>query len=143
MLMTILNPFITKGYVSPHYFCDRAEETGKLISTVLNGNNVVLMSPRRMGKTGLICHCFQQPELYERTYTFLVDVYATRDLNELVYQLGKSVLGGLKSKGRRVWESFLNALSSLRPSITFDINGNPEWSIGLGDIKNLLSANEI
>ena len=134
--MTILNPFITKGYVSPHYFCDRAEETGKLISTVLNGNNVVLMSPRRMGKTGLICHCFQQPELYERTYTFLVDVYATRDLNELVYQLGKSVLGGLKSKGRRVWESFLNALSSLRPSITFDINGNPEWSIGLGDIKN-------
>ena len=56
MLMTILNPFITKGYVSPHYFCDRAEETGKLISTVLNGNNVVLMSPRRMGKTGLICH---------------------------------------------------------------------------------------
>ena len=93
------------------------------------------MSPRRMGKTWLIRHCFQQDELREQAYTFLVDIYATNNLSELVFQLGQTVLGVLKSRGRRVWETFLNAISSLRPSITFDINGNPEWSIGLGDIK--------
>ena len=25
--MTVVNPFITQGYLSPHYFCDRIEET--------------------------------------------------------------------------------------------------------------------
>lgn len=132
----MINPFITKGYISSQYFCDRKEETKNLLSMIHNGNNIVLMSPRRMGKTGLIRHCFQQDELREQAYTFLVDIYATNNLSELVFQLGQTVLGVLKSRGRRVWESFLNAISSLRPSIAFDINGNPEWSIGLGDIKN-------
>ena len=25
--MTVVNPFITQGYLSPHYFCDRVEIT--------------------------------------------------------------------------------------------------------------------
>lgn len=109
-----------------------------------NGNDVVLMSPRRMGKTGLIHHCFQQSALSEKTYTFLVDVYATKDFHEFVFQLGKAVLGALKPRGRRVWESFLNILTTIRPSITFDMNGNPEWSMGLGDIKSpMVTLDEI
>ena len=28
--MNITNPFVTSGYVSPHYFCDRVEETSLL-----------------------------------------------------------------------------------------------------------------
>lgn len=138
--MPVMNPFITRGYVSPHYFCDRENETENLISLLKNGNNVVLMSPRRMGKTGLIRHCFQQLALKEQTNTFLVDIYATKNLHEFVFQLGKAVLGELKPRGRRVWETFVNALSSLRSGITFDINGNPEWSIGLGDIKSPMAT---
>ena len=44
--MAVSNPFITQGYVSPHYFCDREEETKYLTSLVTNGNNVALISPR-------------------------------------------------------------------------------------------------
>ena len=43
------NPFLLSGYVSPEYFCDRVEETQKLISALRNGRNVTLISPRRMG----------------------------------------------------------------------------------------------
>ena len=57
------NPFVTKGYAGPEYFCDRVEETKRLTSLLVNGNHVALMSPRRMGKTGLIRHCFAQQEL--------------------------------------------------------------------------------
>jgi len=29
-----INPFVTVGYVSPEYFCDREKETARLISTI-------------------------------------------------------------------------------------------------------------
>ena len=133
--MSIVNPFITQGYAGSHYFCDRVEETQYLTNLIVNGNNVALISPRRLGKTGLIHRCFQQDAIKENYYTFIVDIYATKSLQELVYELGKSILGTLKPKGRVVWERFLNVLGSLRNSISFDINGMPEWGIGIGDIK--------
>lgn len=133
--MVIVNPFITQGYVSPHYFCDRVEETQYLTRLLVNGNNVALISPRRLGKTGLIHHCFGQETIMENYYTFLVDIYATKNLQELVYNMGRSILGVLKTKGRHAWERFLNILGSLRSSISFDINGLPEWGLGIGDIK--------
>jgi hypothetical protein len=34
-----------------------------------------------------------------------------------------------------VWERFVNTLGSLRGSISFDINGLPEWGLGVGDVK--------
>ena len=54
----VTNPFITGGYVSPEYFCDREKESTELLKHIENGNNITLISPRRMGKTGLIEHCF-------------------------------------------------------------------------------------
>lgn len=133
--MTVPNPFITSGYLSPHYFCDRMEETKLLTSIVTNGNNVALISPRRLGKTGLIYHCFNQETIKDKYITFVVDIYATKNLQEFVYELGKAVLGTLQSKGRKAWELFLNTLASLRSSISFNINGNPEWGLSVGDIK--------
>lgn len=133
--MTITNPFVTQGYLSPHYFCDRAEETNYLTNLIVNGNNVALISPRRLGKTGLIHHCFEQQSIKDDYYTFIVDIYATKNLQELVFYLGKSILGALKPKGRKVWERFVNTLGSLRGSISFDINGLPEWGLGVGDVK--------
>ena len=73
----IENPFLTYGYESAEYFCDRREETRQLTSLLTNGNHVALISPLRMGKTGLLHHCFSQPEIQERYYTFLIDIYAT------------------------------------------------------------------
>jgi len=48
------NPFVYEGYESPEYFCDRTEETEKVISHLQNGRNLTLVSPRKIGKTGLI-----------------------------------------------------------------------------------------
>ena len=59
----IENPFITYGYESAEYFCDRKAETRELITMLTNGNHTALISPRRMGKTGLIHHCFAQKEI--------------------------------------------------------------------------------
>ncbi|MDR0893962.1 MAG: ATPase [Prevotellaceae bacterium] len=130
----VINPFTTSGYISAEYFCDRRAETDNLLRQVLNGNNVAMISTRRMGKTGLIEHCFHAPELSERYHLFLIDIYSTKTLRDFVYRLGKSILEVLKPKGRRAWEIFFSSLTSLRTSFSFDSLGTPSWSIELGDI---------
>lgn len=133
--MAKINPFITSGYVSAEYFCDRVTETAMLTRYITNGNNVALISPRRLGKTGLIEHCFHQKEIATEYYTFLIDIYATKNLQEFVFELGKGILNTLKPRGRKAWELFLDSLSSLRTSISFDFSGNPGWNLEMGDIK--------
>ena len=126
------NPFVTNGYAGPEYFCDRVEETALLTRFLTNGNNIALMSPRRLGKTDLIKHCFQQESIRDNYYCFLIDIYATNSFRDFVNIFGKSILEALKPQGRRVWEGFVNALLSVRSEISLDINGNPVWGLGVG-----------
>ena len=130
------NPFVTKGYAGAEYFCDRVQETKQLVELTTNGNNMALISPRRVGKTDLILHCFQQPEIRDKYYTFHIDIYATTSLREFVNVFGRAILDGLKPKGKVVWERFLDVLRSLRSEITYDVNNFPTWSLGLGDIEH-------
>lgn len=130
------NPFVTKGYAGADYFCDRVQETKQLVELTTNGNNMALISPRRVGKTDLILHCFQQPEIRDKYYTFHIDIYATTSLREFVNVFGRAILDGLKPRGKVVWEGFLDVLRSLRSEITYDVNNFPTWSLGLGDIEH-------
>lgn len=134
-MRNICNPFITSGYAGEAYFCDRVKDTEILTRYLQNDNNVVLTSRRRLGKSGLIEHCFSQPDIQSNYITIHVDIYATKNLSDFVYTLGQSVLRAVRSRGRQLWESFVSILSSLKASITFDINGQPEWGLGVGDVK--------
>lgn len=129
-------PFVTNGYAGTEYFCDREEETATLRSLLANENNVALISPRRLGKTELIHHVFDCREFESSYHCFLVDVYLTRSLSDFVNILGKTVLDELKPKGRAVWERFVSAITSIRSEISFDMNGIPAWSVGLGELRN-------
>jgi AAA+ ATPase superfamily predicted ATPase len=131
------NPFLMSGYISAEYFCDRKDDTAKLVKMLTNGNNVVLVSPRRMGKTGLIEHCFHHKEISKKYYTFFVDIYATTSLQEFVYKLGKEIFEQLKPKGKKFIEHFFSIISSLRPAFKLDeVTGSPVFDIGIGEIRS-------
>ncbi len=132
----MVNPFVTKGYAGPEYFCDRQKETKDLVQLLTNENNMALISPRRLGKTDLIHHCFSQPDIMGKYYTFIIDIYATSSLADFVDVLGQAIFEELKPLGRKVWERFYNCLHSVQQQISFDINGNPVWGIGLGAYVN-------
>ena len=134
--MAMRNPFITNGYAGPEYFCDRVEETQHIMELLTNENNMALISPRRIGKTELIHHCFAQPEIQAEYYTFIIDIYSTNSVCDLVNMFGKAIIDTLRPKGKTVWEKFLMVLSSLRSEISFDINGLPVWGVGIGNLVN-------
>ena len=130
------NPFVTNGYVGPDYFCDRVQETADITDLLVNGNNLALISPRRYGKTDLLRHCFAQEKIKSNYYTFIVDIYATKSLADMVNKLGKSILEELKPKGKRSWTAFLNVLSSVKAGVEYDAMGQPSWNLSLGQIQN-------
>lgn len=132
----MINPFVTNGYAGADYFCDRVQETKDITAWLLNGNNIALISSRRYGKTDLIRHCFEQEEIKERYYTFIIDIYSTKSLSEMVNKMGRTILEVLKPKGKCHWESFLNIMHSLKTGITYDAMGQPSWNVSVGDIAN-------
>ncbi|MDO4511550.1 MAG: ATP-binding protein [Bacteroidales bacterium] len=128
--ITPTNPFLLSGYVSAAYFCDRIDETGKLISALQNGRNVTLISPRRMGKTGLLRHAFSEIIRQKAGNCYYVDLYQTTDLASLVKKLGEAVLGTLDTTETKMLKQISKFFSSLRPVVSFDaISGEPNLMI--------------
>lgn len=140
------NPFIiTADYYGPEYFCDRQAETEALESNIANGRNTVLISSRRMGKSGLIAHVFNRAFVKSNFKAFSIDLYPTSSLAELILLLAKEITGPLKSKGQSLLESFLGIVKSLRPGFKLDpVTGQFVFDLSLGEIvKPVDSLKEI
>ncbi len=129
------NPFVVTGRIEPEYFCDRVSESARLVKSVTNGNNMVIISPRRMGKTGLIQFCYDKPEIADNYYTFFLDILHTSSLREFTYTLGKSVFDALLPRSTKMVTLFTQTLRSLSGKFGFNpVTGLPEFGVELGDI---------
>lgn len=128
------NPFIISGYEGPEYFCDRVVETQRLCNEIANGNNVAMIATRRMGKSGLIRHCFSQTEITENYYTFFIDIYDTKNLNDFVIKLSREILERLKPYGLKVLKHFWDCMHSLQAGISFSPSGDASFNVQVGDI---------
>lgn len=130
-----INPFIVTGKIAPEYFCDRVPESARLVKSLTNGNNMAVISPRRMGKTGLIQFCYDTPEIKEHYYTFIIDILHTSSLREFTYVLGKEIYEALQSRSKKMALSFVQTLKSINGKFGFDPMTNmPAFSVELGDI---------
>ena len=131
------NPFYITGIIPEAYFCDREKETSWMVRTLENKAHILLTSPRRMGKTQLIRHVFEQPSIKDNYYTFYTDIYPTTSLNELVLFLSKEIYSVLVPKGKAVLDKFLAGLHSLAGSFGYDpVSNTPTFNIKLGDIHS-------
>ncbi len=140
----MLNPFITSGYVGPEYFCDRKLETEKLISALENGRNVSLISPRRMGKTGLILHTFHNIGVTRDVPCIYIDIFATQNLHDFTVLLAKKILGELDTTVDAVQKKIFGFFRSIRPIISLDpLNNLPTISVELQDSQTEAGLDEV
>lgn len=131
-----INPFIVTGRIEPEYFCDRVEESARLVRSLTNGNNMVIISPRRMGKTGLIRFCYDKPEIRDEYYTFFIDILHTSSLREFTYLLGREIYEMLLPRSRKMATLFLRTIKSISGKFGFDpLTGLPTFNVELGDIE--------
>lgn len=127
------NPFIYEGYEGPEYFCDRAEETEELISNLRNGRNTTLVSPRKIGKTGLISHAFNRIKQQDKDAVCIyIDIFHTQNQYDFVQTLGKAIVEERLLDTRTPMVKVLNYFSHWRPTISPDpVTGNPTVSVAI------------
>lgn len=132
------NPFVvTERYVGPEYFCDRETETAELLSNIVNGRNTVLISLRRMGKSGLVSHLYNKEEIRRGYECFFLDIYDTTSIDDFVLLFSKEVVSRLQSQGMKFIEKFISIVNSMRVSLGSDpVTGQPSIEVSLQEIKN-------
>ena len=135
--MTVnINPFIVTGKIPAPYFCDRVEEAKVLSRALLNQMNVVITSPRRMGKTSLVDFVFDKEDVQRDYFTISVDILHTTCFKEFIYALGTAVYEKVASKSDKMRRLFIMTLRSLSASFGYDpIQNTPTFDVKLGDIN--------
>lgn len=125
------NPFLLYGYEGPEYFCDRKEETEEMVSSLRNGCNITLMSPRRYGKTGLIRHMFHKiKEQDPDAACFYIDIYATNSLYDFVQTFAKAVVGKLDTPLQKAENIITKIFKSSQITMSTDfMTGLPQLSL--------------
>lgn len=107
------NPFFIGISIPDKYFCDRKKETEDMIKRIQNGYNIVLKSPRRIGKSSLIKHVFCQPEITDQYNTLYVDIYGTKCAADFIKEFQNGFLNApfaRLEKGRKTVLAFLRNL---------------------------------
>ena len=127
------NPFVYEGYEGPEYFCDRTEETDRLISNLQNGRNVTLVSPRKIGKTGLIKHAFEQiKNTDKKSVCIYVDIFHTQNQHDLAQALGKAIVEERMLNSPNALQKVMSFFSMWRPTISFDpVTAAPTVSVSI------------
>jgi len=123
------NPFIVKGYKGKEYFCDRESELEKLLSNARNGIDTTLISPRRLGKTGLILRLFDELKDSKDFETIYVDIFPARSLSDFIQLLAESILKKFPEKST-IGGRFIEFIKGFRPLIGYDaLSGEPQIQI--------------
>lgn len=141
----IENPFVYQGYISPDYFCDRIEETEELVSNMRNGRNTTLISPRRIGKTGLIQNAFYAINQSDKdAICIYIDIFSTKNQHDFVQLLGSAVARHLLSKQQKAFQRLLEFFSSWRPVLSADpLTGMPTVSVSIEPSQSEMTLKSI
>ena len=132
-----VNPFFTSTDIPDEYFCGRDAETERIVHHIENGSNIVLKSPRRLGKSSLIKHVSGQEIIKNGYNTLYVDIYSTKSERDFISVFQSQLLDApfaQKARRKKELESLLKrAYVSLGGVNT--VNGQVELpKIGLSPV---------
>lgn len=111
--MIAVNPFKYAEVVTGEDFVNREDELKELISDLLSGQNVILYSPRRYGKTSLIKETFRC--IGNRAITVYVDLYGIMSGEVLAQRMTNQLMTGAYTtldKLKKAIEEVLAAVSA-------------------------------
>lgn len=135
-----MNPFVLQPYHDPSLFCDREDETKRLLKAVKSGRNITLHSIRRMGKTGLIHHL--HVKLPKKYLTIYVDMMDTRNEIDFAQKLISVTLEALRKKKKNFFKDAISVFSRFQASFSLDpLTGTPTVALHIKrqeDVKHSL-----
>lgn len=133
MTKQLNNPFVEYGYKGAEYFCDREKETEEIIRDLHNESNIALIAPRRLGKSGLIQHVFEQMRSKEPdSICIYIDILHTKNQADLAETFATRVIRAMDSNAQNALRKATQFLKGIRPTMSFDeLTGEPSFSIDI------------
>ena len=123
-------------------FTDRVKETRRLKMNFENGLNVILISPRRMGKTSLVKHVAQvvDKDIVQIVY---IDIYDCRSEYDFYNKFAEAMMTQTASKIEAALDNVRQFLARLTPKVSVNPDPSLEYSFSLGITPKDYSPEEI
>lgn len=134
--------FIYGVAVEGNNFTDREKETKRLKQDFENGQNMILISPRRMGKTSLV-RKVQGLVDTKSIVTVYMDIYDCRNEYEFYNKFAATLMKQTAGKAEAVMKNIKEFLVRLSPTLSFGPDPNNELSVSLGITPKDYSPEEI
>ena len=123
--------FVYGVSVEGENFTDRVKETKRLKLDFENGINVILISPRRMGKSSIVKKV--KSEITDPTIKVVyMDIYDCRSEYDFYNRFASVLLKETATKTEQVLDNIKRFLVRLSPKITFSPEPMSEISLSLG-----------
>ena len=142
MVKGINKAFVYGVSVGGSNFTDRTKESHRLKMNFENGLNVVLISPRRMGKTSLVKHV---QEIVDKSLiqTIYIDIFDCRSEYDFYNKFAEALLKQTANKMELAIENIKRFLVRLTPKVAFSPDLTSEYSFSLGITPKEYSPEEI
>lgn len=124
--------FIYGKSVGGNNFTDRDQETKRLKLDFENGINVILISPRRMGKTSLVKKVMKEVEVNDKLRVVYMDIYDCRSEYEFYNRFASAIMKATSTRMEQILENIKRFLVRVSPKISFSPEPNSDFSLSLG-----------
>ena len=123
--------FVYGKSVGGDNFTDRVKETRRLKLDFENGMNVILISPRRMGKTSLVKKVIAEMDRPDIKIVYM-DIYDCRSEYDFYNRLATSLMKQTASRVEQVMENVKRFLVRVSPTFSFKPEPTSDFSMSLG-----------
>ena len=132
------NPFVEGTDIPDEFFCDRTAETGTIVRLLEGGSNIVLKSPRRMGKSSLVNHVFHQDGIALKYNTLYLDLLGTGSAEDFIREFQRVFTSDPSMRSGTVKEILKSLPEKAMIEAEFNsLAGTGKIKLGLTDLKEI------
>ncbi len=123
-------PFKYGKVIDDKFFINRITEIEHISKLLISKINIVLISPRRWGKSSLILKVSREMEKYNKTVKFcFIDLFSTRNEEEFYNYFTTQILKASYTKWEERIEKTKQFFKQIIPSFSFGLNPNEQFSV--------------
>ncbi|MDZ7650175.1 MAG: hypothetical protein U5K54_25285 [Cytophagales bacterium] len=123
------NPFKYGELSTGENFCNRKQEIKRLQSAFRDGQSIVIISPRRWGKSSLVNRSVDT--FKGKLICIRIDCFGISSSQEFYAAFLKATLQQTNSKLQQVVDTVTKSLKSLVPYVKYGVSENDEIQISL------------
>jgi AAA+ ATPase superfamily predicted ATPase len=139
-----VNPFVYGEKVSGENFCNRQQEIKELISEISSGQNLMIYSPRRYGKTSLISIVLKKVE-EKGLIPLYIDLYPVMSNEDFVRISLKYLSLVLSLTSKNLLKKMKTFFKRISPSLNLTVSedGTPSLGINFAKTETLPAVEDI